>query len=191
MKSLFCFLILCPFLSFAQSFTIEYEVTLNVLNRRGILTINDTLESFYIEEQNLKISDKQSTDEDGLYSKSIYLGSLKEKKRLQIYKKEKDTLINVDYLEDEQVICFELFPKMIWKLEAETKTISNYLCTKASVKFRGRNYIAWFSSDIPTNVGPWKFNNLPGAILQVYDESMKFSWIANKIIINGQERKIT
>jgi GLPGLI family protein len=190
MNKILYFLIICPFLSLAQSITIEYDVTLNILNRKGVLIINDTIKSFYIEEQILKTYEKQNTDEDGLNNTTIYLGSIKEKKRMQLYKKEMDTLINVDYIEDKKVICFELFPKMIWKLEDETRTISNYLCNKASITFRGRNYIAWFTSDISSNVGPWKFNNLPGAILQVYDESMNFSWLANKIIINEQQKKI-
>lgn len=190
MNKILYFLIICPFLSLAQSITIEYDVTLNILNRKGVLIINDTIKSFYIEEQILKTYEKQNTDEDGLNNKTVYLGSIKEKKRMQLYKKEMDTLINVDYIEDEKVICFELFPKMIWKLEDETRTISNYLCNKASITFRGRNYIAWFTSDISSNVGPWKFNNLPGAILQVYDESMNFSWLASKIIINEQQKKI-
>lgn len=190
MNKILYFLIICPFLSLAQSITIEYDVTLNILKRKGVLTINDTIKSFYIEEQILKTYEKQNTDEDGLNNTTVYLGSIKEKKRVQLYKKEMDTLINVDYIEDKKVICFELFPKMIWKLEDETRTISNYLCNKASITFRGRNYIAWFTSDISSNVGPWKFNNLPGTILQVYDESMNFSWLANKIIINEQQKKI-
>lgn len=190
MKNFIFIIAICPLLSFSQSFTIEYDVTLNVLNRKGVLTINDTITSFYFEVQNKKISDEQKTDEDGTYNQTVYLGSNKERKRFQIYKKENNTLLNVDYLQDEQVLCSELFPKMVWKLEDETKNISDYLCNKASIKFRGRNYIAWFTSDLPANVGPWKFNSLPGAILEVYDDSRAYSWTANKIIRNEHDKKL-
>ena len=191
MRKIIYLLLICPLLAVSQSFTIEYDVALNVLNRKGVLTINNTISSFYFEVQNKRISDEQKMDEEGTYNQTVYLGSNKERKRFQIYKKEIDTLLNVDYLKDEQIICSELFPKMIWKLEDETKTISNYLCNKASTNFRGRNYIAWFTSDLPVNVGPWKFNSLPGAILQVYDDSQTYSWTANKIIRNKQDIALT
>ena len=191
MKKFIYLLLICPLLAVSQSYTIEYDVALNVLNRKGVLTINDSISSFYFEVQNKKISDEQKMDEEGTYNQTVYLGSNKERKRFQIYKKERDTLLNVDYLQDEQILCSELFPIMTWKLENETKTISNYLCNKASVKFRGRNYIAWYTSDLPLNIGPWKFNSLPGAILQVYDDSQTYSWTANKIIRNKQDKELT
>lgn len=58
-----------------------------------------------------------------------------------------------------------------WKLHSEIKNIGNFQCQKASIKFRGRNYIAWFTSQIPVKYGPWKFQGLSGLILEVYDEN--------------------
>lgn len=191
MKNLIYILSICPLLLFSQSYTIEYDVTLNILNRKGLLTINDSIASFYYETQKKEILEKEEKEEDGTYSQTVYLGKNKDKKRFQIYKKEKDTLLNVDYLQDKQILCYEIFPIMVWKLEEETKNISDYLCNKASITFRGRNYIAWFTTDLPVNVGPWKFNNLPGAILQIYDDSKNYSWTAIKIIRNEHDEKLT
>lgn len=60
--------------------------------------------------------------------------------------------------------------KFDWKITNETKNVGTYTCTKATLKnFYGRDYIAWFASEIPINSGPYKFRDLPGLILEVYD----------------------
>lgn len=66
--------------------------------------------------------------------------------------------------------------KLDWQLVEGTDTISTYVCQKATLKFRGRNYTAWFSTDIPVNDGPWKFSGLPGLILKVEDSDRYFSF---------------
>ena len=58
-----------------------------------------------------------------------------------------------------------------WQLQEEYKKVSGYQCQKASTTFRGRNYEAWFTSEIPLSFGPWKFNGLPGLILEIYDQT--------------------
>lgn len=58
-----------------------------------------------------------------------------------------------------------------WQLHEEYKEVSGYPSQKASTTFRGRNYEAWFTSEIPLSFGPWKFNGLPGLILEIYDQT--------------------
>lgn len=70
----------------------------------------------------------------------------------------------------------DTFPKLNWELVEGTDTIANYVCQKAKLNFRGRNYTAWFSPEIPINDGPWKFSGLPGLILKVEDEAQLFSF---------------
>jgi len=64
--------------------------------------------------------------------------------------------------------------KLRWSLENETKIIDGFLCQKATVTAFGRKFIAWFSKEIPINDGPFKFNGLPGLILEVYDAKMHY-----------------
>lgn len=54
-----------------------------------------------------------------------------------------------------------------WKIEEDTLTILNYKCQKAMTKFRGREFVAYFTTEIPVTDGPWKFNGLPGLILKI------------------------
>jgi len=56
-----------------------------------------------------------------------------------------------------------------WKIKEETKSIKDYKVQKATTTFAGRDYIAWFAPEIPISDGPYKFNGLPGLILEIYD----------------------
>ena len=61
-----------------------------------------------------------------------------------------------------------------WQIQDSIKTILNYSCQKAECNFRGRQWTAWFASDIPVSDGPWKFSGLPGLIMEVYDRGQQY-----------------
>lgn len=76
-------------------------------------------------------------------------------------------------------------PTMNWTLEEETKLNEEGITLyKATISFRGRNYTAWYSMDYPIQVGPWKFNNLPGLAFEIYDIEKAYHWALQKIEIN-------
>ncbi|MCD8072905.1 MAG: GLPGLI family protein, partial [Alistipes sp.] len=58
-----------------------------------------------------------------------------------------------------------------WHLHDKTKEIEGYECRMATCTFRGRNYTAWYTPEIPLGEGPWKFSGLPGLILEVTDDA--------------------
>lgn len=70
-----------------------------------------------------------------------------------------------------------------WQLTNDFKEISGYKSQKAITTFRGRNFEAWFTSEIPLAYGPWKFRGLPGLILEVYDQTGSVYFIAEHIQI--------
>lgn len=57
-----------------------------------------------------------------------------------------------------------------WQLQNGSLAVCGYACKKATTTFRGRNYTAWYTSEIPISNGPWKFTGLPGLILKVEDD---------------------
>jgi GLPGLI family protein len=77
----------------------------------------------------------------------------------------------------------EKTPNFNWVLIDETKKIGNMQCSKALCTFRGRNYTAWYSTEIKSYFGPWKFCGLPGLILEVTDNENKVSFFVKKITI--------
>jgi GLPGLI family protein len=64
-----------------------------------------------------------------------------------------------------------------WQLQEGTDTAEGYECQKATLNFRGRNYTAWFTLEIPISDGPWKLFGLPGLILKVEDADQLFSFV--------------
>jgi GLPGLI family protein len=67
------------------------------------------------------------------------------------------------YLYTENVKLFE------WFISSETSSICGYPAQKATTAFAGREWIAWFTTEIPFNEGPYKFNGLPGLIVKIHD----------------------
>ncbi|WP_326982115.1 GLPGLI family protein [Chryseobacterium sp. MYb264] len=57
-----------------------------------------------------------------------------------------------------------------WKLLNETKIINTIKCKKAEITFKGRNWVAWYSPEIPFPYGPYKFSGLPGLIIKITDD---------------------
>lgn len=69
-----------------------------------------------------------------------------------------------------------------WKVVNEKKKIGNFDVSKAITKYGGRNWTAWYCTDIPLPYGPYVFYGLPGLVLEIYDdeENFHFSFIQNK-----------
>ncbi len=65
--------------------------------------------------------------------------------------------------------------KLEWTLINDSiKKIDKFTCKLATTNFKGRNYFAWYTTEIPMHYGPYKFNGLPGLILEVYDQQMHY-----------------
>ena len=63
-----------------------------------------------------------------------------------------------------------------WKIHDEIKDIKGYAAQKATTTYSGRDYIAWFTTDIPISDGPFKFNGLPGLIIEISDTQNHYSF---------------
>lgn len=68
-----------------------------------------------------------------------------------------------------------------WKITNDTIHILTYPCLSAKTYFRGRDYIAYFTTEIQHSDGPWKFSGLPGLILNIKSEDGEYEWSATKI----------
>lgn len=80
-------------------------------------------------------------------------------------------------------------PKLQWKIQPDKQKMEGYNVQKAITEFGGRKWIAWFSSDLPFQDGPYKFSGLPGLIIKIEDDNQNYSWVlsGNKSIKNYDE----
>ncbi|WP_454046965.1 GLPGLI family protein [Chryseobacterium sp. Marseille-Q8038] len=51
----------------------------------------------------------------------------------------------------------------------DEKIILGYRCKKATTTFNKRQYIAWYTKEIPISEGPYRFKGLPGLVMEVED----------------------
>ena len=142
--------------------------------------------SYFVSENNAYIRKWQKDNPN----KSYYPGSAKLKGRMkdywseyqysQIYVQGKELTewAVMPSPEFTQYHYTEPWPLMQWTLESEKQTICGYQCQRATCHWRGRDYVAWFTSAIPMKSGPWKFGGLPGLIMKIYDTKHLYTWEA-------------
>ncbi len=75
------------------------------------------------------------------------------------------------------IFTFEPTNKISWTLVNESKSISGYHCKKAVTKYGSRNIIAWYTTEIPFQEGPYTFKGLPGIIVSLQDEKQYYSFV--------------
>ncbi len=158
---------------------IEYNMSFLLKNYKTKLTFNNSKSIFTYENMNREFS--ETTDDDGNINiisvdttTFVVYNDLKKRKLyhyLSLFSSKKH-----DWVE-------ESTPVFLWKLLEETKKIGNITCYKASSSFRGRNYTAWYTPTIKSSFGPWKFQGLPGLILEIYDEDKEVNITTKKITI--------
>lgn len=95
----------------------------------------------------------------------------------------KERLVN-NYLIEETA------QKIDWKISKDTMSFSGIACQKAVAKFKGRNWTAWFATDMPFQSGPWKLNGLPGLIVEAYDDKkeVKFEFAGLENVSSTDEK---
>lgn len=63
-----------------------------------------------------------------------------------------------------------------WHIQSDTTRIKGYTCSKAITKYEGRNYTAWYTTEIPISDGPYKFWGLPGLIVEISDDEKHYTF---------------
>jgi GLPGLI family protein len=182
MKYIFLFSIFSLHFSFCQNNVvgeIEYTETFGVYEKVDYkLSFTKT---FSIYEQN-KIQDDSVEIINGFKEPKIkrkYFTDISEKKILF-----KEGIAYQEVLTKDTI-------NIQWEIHNEQKIIGGFNCLKATTKFKKNNYTAWFTTEIPFFYGPWKFNSLPGVILEISDDTKFYQIIATKITLGKEEENLT
>lgn len=79
-------------------------------------------------------------------------------------------------------ICTDWFryeedmPNPEWELTDSTANVLGYACQGAVCNFRGREWVAFFTEEIPLMEGPWKLQGLPGLIMKASDKDGHYTF---------------
>ena len=79
-----------------------------------------------------------------------------------------------------------------WKILPDKEKIGEYNAQKATTNFGGREWTAWFSTDLPFQDGPYKFYGLPGLIVKIEDKTGTHSMtlVGNKTIEIASDKEL-
>nr|WP_317632093.1 GLPGLI family protein [uncultured Flavobacterium sp.] len=163
------FLLFCNFL-FAQKTNFDYKLTYHT-------TINTHIKEEY--ENILFLSNytalftwktigntQMQTTSDGGFTRAEHKKN-REFNFIDTNQKNIISLNNISSTESHYVK--QPLPEIKWEITNETKIISDMQCIKAVGVYGGREFVVWFSTEFPTQFGPWKLIGLPGVVVQAYD----------------------
>lgn len=77
-----------------------------------------------------------------------------------------------------------------WQLTNLVDTIGEYVAHCAYTEYGGRHWVAWYTTNIPINEGPYKFRGLPGLIIKLYDDQMHYTFDMIKMERTDEARLI-
>lgn len=174
---------------YAQTLYVEYEHVVNVVKEIGSFKSNAVLiadkglshYTMFFNQEKFRNIPKVTQDENEDSTIQVFSFVDGGDTSTLIYNKDENTISQRFLDKGKPIVIIDNGVDFDWQLTEDTKTIHDFKCTKATLNFRGRQFVAWFTSDIPVSFGPWKFHGLPGLILEVYDIDDLFSWSATLI----------
>lgn len=182
MKYLLFFLMISA-LGFSQKFSFKYEAKYksntqkpdDINNMNTILDIDGNTSIFREEEDKKNDSIKSN---NGLRKMGVE-NHFYVKKDLPKNTVEKIiTYLGTDYL-------LPIDEKLNWEIASEQKTIGKYKVQKAETNYGGRNWIAWFTTELPFSDGPYIFGGLPGLIISIQDTDNHYSFSLTEVKKGG------
>lgn len=177
------------------SFTVQYEMTWvrdtldpdRRLNETMMLNVGARRSVFYSYSRYLSDSVARAGRDAGLSIDAIaeQLSRLHSSVSYKIYKNYPDGKVTtLDQVAMNRFRCEETNDAAAWEIVDDTTSILGYHCQKAVCRFRGRDYEAWFTSEIPRSEGPWKLYGLPGLILKAADSQRHYVFECTGLVQN-------
>lgn len=172
MKNLL-FILLGTVFCYSQSNRFIYEV----ISKKDSTSENLTKENFNLDTtpDDIAYYNRLYYINDSLYNANGQYG-FKDYKLTSfiIKKKNNNSYQNYEYIGDVNFYKITEKAGQNWKISDSTKTFGSYPVQKAVTEFGGRKWVAWFTQDIPIPYGPYKFNGLPGLIMELYDSKKEY-----------------
>lgn len=202
MRHTILFFLLIFFLtSYSQNLKIEYDFTVNKSNdlatttKKYVLEQNSSYSNFYFDKVKDKSQFKNSALAEVIFDRDSVVAYIIGDDVVEFFFKEnhfKDFANDLQYYnfsigyKSNTTFIKEKISLFDWKISENEKDtiIGGYNCKKAVTQFRGRGYVAYFTNEIANQGGPWKFDGLPGFILQINSIDGYLSISPTKIVSN-------
>lgn len=174
-------------------FTVQYEITMRewvdhpekLTNETMMLRVGQNCSEYYsyasfVADSILRVDIESGASQQTIREHLQQYGSGTISHRIyKNYPKGKLTL--TERIMSDNYLVEEPLPKIDWEIHADTATVCGYVCQKATARFRGRDYEAWYTPEIPRSDGPWKLQGLPGLILKASDSQQHFQFLCTGI----------
>jgi len=111
-------------------------------------------------------------------------------KYINLYNIKNKNVIEQNQLENGTLLLAKWKHTLKWKISEETKIINGYTVQKATIQSynypvdRFENFgiaTAWFTTEIPVGIGPFRYHGLPGLILELSFERYGATYKMTKI----------
>ncbi|MDR6465762.1 GLPGLI family protein [Chryseobacterium sediminis] len=162
------FLLLGTFVCFSQSNRFVYDV----VSKKDSTSNNLIKENFNLDisKDEMKYYNRIYYINDSIFATKNQYGFKGYKQTSFLIKKNNSNEYqNYEYIGDVNFYKVDGKAEQSWKISDSTKIFGGHQVQKAVTEFGGRSWVAWFSKDIPIPYGPYKFNGLPGLIMELYD----------------------
>lgn len=84
----------------------------------------------------------------------------------------------------------EPLPEMSWQLTSDTCKIKDLVCAKATCRFGGRTWTAWYTQQYDIPFGPYLFGGLPGLIVSLEDSIGDYAFKLSGLEVTPNGRPI-
>ncbi|NOR29336.1 MAG: GLPGLI family protein [Lutibacter sp.] len=163
----------------------DYELKNIFEELNYILRFRDFESAFFVENLNFEV------EENRYYRLALLLGGGGGSWYLDL--KQNVRLREVEAFGQEFIIK-NTIDDLNWNMHNETKKIGNYLCYKATTIYVVKNskgtfnhpVEAWYTSEIPIGFGPIGYGGLPGLIVELSVQNIKYS--ISKVVLNPKKQ---
>ncbi|WP_185286519.1 GLPGLI family protein [Chryseobacterium indologenes] len=167
------FILLGTCMMFAQNNRFIYEVKY----KKDSTSKDITRENYYLDitKEDIAYYNRLNYINDSIFNATGHYGFKGNRLTSFLIKKKGNNVFqNYEYIGDVNFYKISDEANQQWSISDSIKVLDNLKLQKATTQFGGRNWIAWFTKDIPMAYGPYKFNGLPGLIMELYDTKKNY-----------------
>lgn len=177
MKKIFLILICFSYnILFAQATSFVYEMKYKPCQEKDSIEIKNMILDFSNSKSIFRSSEEKVSDSILANTKRITNSPLGFDNQFYVIKDLSKKKVAKIIQNSRDIYSININEAIDWKTEPEIVKIGEYSCQKAVLSYGGREWVAFFTSQIPILDGPYVFHGLPGLIVKLYDTNKQYDF---------------